>query len=99
MRRTTEIGIRAALGAGRPALVRLVVQNLAGILACGLSAGLVGAVGLLHVTRSMLFGVRTLDPVVVGFATALFVIVALLSAALPAFRVLSIDPLVALRRE
>ena len=99
VRRSREIGIRAALGAGRPALVRLVAQDLTVILACGLSVGLLAAIRLLHVTRSLLFGVRTLDPVVVGFATTLFVVVALMAAALPAFRASSINPLVALRRD
>lgn len=99
VRRTREIGIRAALGAGRPALARLIAGSLAVVLACGLSAGLLSATLLLYLTRSLLFGVRTLDPAVVGSATMVFVAVALSAAALPALRASSIDPLVALKRE
>jgi putative ABC transport system permease protein len=99
LRRTKEIGIRAALGAHRPGLVGLVLKDLYGVLAGGMGVGLLGAFALMNVIRSLLFGVGAADPLVIGSATAVFLVTALIAAGLPARRAAAIDPLVALRRD
>ena len=75
-RRTREIGIRAALGARRLPLFGLVLKDLLGMMAGGMAAGLAGSLALMRLTRSLLFGVRPADPLVIGTAVAVFLAVA-----------------------
>ncbi len=98
-RRTKEIGIRAALGARRPALVFLVLKDMFGMIAAGLLVGLAGSLAFMTVVRSLLFGIRPLDPLVMTTAAAVFLTAAFLAGGLPASRAASIDPMVALRHE
>ena len=97
--RTHEIGLRMALGAGTLDVLRLVVSgNMLWVLA-GLAVGVAGSVGLTRLLAGMLYGVRPLDPVVLGTVSALLGAVALLASYLPARRAAKIDPMVALRCE
>ena len=98
-RRTTEIGIRAALGARPPALVFLVLKDMFSMIAGGLMIGLAGSLALMTFVRSLLFGIRPLDPLVVATAAAIFLAAAFLAGGLPASRAARIDPMVALRHE
>jgi predicted permease len=98
-RRTKEIGIRAALGAPRSRLVRLVVRDVGTMITGGLIMGLGASVALLTGIRSVLFGVRPADLGVIVTATAVFLAIALIAAGLPARRAATIDPAVALRHE
>ncbi|QOY86736.1 ABC transporter permease [Paludibaculum fermentans] len=98
-RRTREIGIRSALGAQRGEIVMLVGKDLAGMVGGGLLTGLVASLGLMTLVRSLLFGIRTVDPLVIGSATAVFSLVALMAGAFPAGRAAAVDPVVALRGE
>ncbi|WP_321474261.1 ABC transporter permease [uncultured Paludibaculum sp.] len=98
-RRTREIGIRSALGAQRGEIVMLVGKDLAGMVGGGLLAGLVASLGLITLVRSLLFGIRSVDPLVIGSATAVFALVALMAGAWPAGRAAAVDPVVALRSE
>ncbi len=98
-RRTREIGIRMALGADRARLRSLVLGQSATLVALGLALGMLGAVGLSQVLRTMLFGVGRNDPItLVGVALVLGG-VALLASWLPARRAAAVDPMVALRAE
>jgi putative ABC transport system permease protein len=99
MRRTKEIGIRAALGARRVELYGLVLKDLVGMMAGGLVIGLAGSLALMRFARSMLFGVQPVDPLVIGTATAVFLAAASIAGGLPARRAAMIDPLAALRHE
>jgi ABC-type antimicrobial peptide transport system permease subunit len=99
VRRTKEIGIRAALGARRPALVFLVLKDMVSMIAGGLVAGLVASLALMTLVRSLLFGIRSVDPLVMTTAAALFLAAALIAGGLPASRAAGIDPMVALRHE
>jgi hypothetical protein len=99
VRRTKELGIRAALGARPVKLVSLVLKDLYGMLAAGMVAGLLGAIVLTSVVRSLLFGVGPADPFVIGSATVVFLVTALLAGGLPARRAAAIDPITALARE
>ena len=98
-RRTREIGIRGALGARRIELYGLVVKDLAGMIAAGMVAGLAGALLLMRITGSLLFGIRPADPLVIGSSVAVFLAAAAIAGGLPARRAASIDPVAALRHE
>ncbi|HVO97334.1 MAG TPA: ABC transporter permease [Bryobacteraceae bacterium] len=98
-RRTKEIGIRAALGARTPSLVMLVLNDMFGLIAAGLAAGLVCAIGLNVAVQSLLYGIRPADPGVIATAAAIFLAAAILAGALPARKAASIDPMTALRHE
>jgi predicted permease len=98
-RRTKEIGIRAALGARPPALVFLVLKDLLSLIAAGLVIGLAGSLALMTAVRSLLFGIRPADPLVIVTAAAVFLVAAFIAGGLPASRAAAIDPMVALRHE
>jgi len=98
-RRTKEIGIRAALGARPPALVFLILRDMFSMIAGGLIAGLVASLGLMTLVRSLLFGIRPVDPLVMTTAAAVFLGAAIIAGGLPASRAAGIDPMVALRHE
>jgi ABC-type antimicrobial peptide transport system permease subunit len=98
-RRTRELGIRIALGAARADVVRLVVtagMRLAGL---GLVLGLLAAVPLTRLLRSLLFEVSPADPVALGAVSVLLAGAALLAAWLPARRAARLDAMAALRGE
>jgi predicted permease len=100
-RRTSEIGVRMALGARRATVVGMIVREAAQIAAIGLAIGIPLALGASHALRSvldqLLFGLSAMDLRSIGGAALVLVTVALLAGAIPARRAASIDPLVALR--
>jgi predicted permease len=98
-RRTKELGIRAALGARRTTLYALVLKEIVVLVAGGLAAGLISAIALIYVARSLLFGVDSVDTAVIGTALAVFLGTAFVAGTLPAARAAVIDPLVALKDE
>jgi putative ABC transport system permease protein len=97
--RTRELGIRLALGARRSALFGLVVGQGLRPVAAGTLAGLMGALALTSVMRSLLFGVEAIDPLTYALAVALLGVVASAACVMPALRATRVDPLVALRDE
>ena len=96
-RRGPEIGLRMALGAGRPAVLRLVLGQGLALTAAGIGLGLLASAALSRALAGFLFGVSPTDPLTFGGIAALIVVVALVACALPARRAASVDPLVALR--
>ncbi len=98
-RRTKEIGIRAALGARRAEIIFLILKDASGMMGGGLAIGLAGALAVMTLLRSLLFGIRTADPFVVGTAIALFLVTGAAAVCLPARRAATIDPMSALREE
>jgi predicted permease len=98
-RRTREIGIRAALGGGRGAILRWVLGGALRIALAGVLAGAVGAALLTRAMAGMLYGVSPADPLTYAAVAAGMVAVALAAAYLPARRALRVDPCVALRAE
>jgi predicted permease len=98
-RRTHEIGIRMALGAGRADVLRMVVTSGARIAAFGMAVGLAGALLVTRVLRTFLYGIETTDPVTFGAACATVGIAAFLASYFPARRAATVDPMTALRRE
>lgn len=98
-RRTKEIGIRAALGAQRNELVLLVFKDLFAMVSGGLIAGLAGSLGVMMVFRSLLFGIKPADPLVMGTAMGVFLVAAFVAGGFPASRAATVDPMIALRNE
>ena len=97
--RTNEIGIRMALGAESGAVLRMVLRESMALLAAGLAAGLLLAIGAVRAVSSRLFGLSATDPVTFASATLVLAVAVLLAAFLPARRASRVDPLVALREE
>ncbi len=99
VQRTQEIGIRMALGADAGSVVGLVLKGAMGSVAAGVVIGLALALALTRLLQSMLFEVRTSDPMTLAGALVLVAGAAWLAALLPARRATRIDPLVAMRVE
>ena len=97
--RKREIGIRMALGAREASVLRLVLGRSLGLIAAGIGIGLIAALGLTNLLRSLLFGVTPLDPLVLAATATLLALTALAASWLPARRAARLDPLVALRTE
>jgi ABC-type antimicrobial peptide transport system permease subunit len=96
--RTREIGIRMALGAGRKRVLGLVVREGALLAGAGVLFGLVAALALTRVLRSMLFEITPSDPWTYVAMVAVLAAAALIASLLPARRAAGVDPVVALRR-
>ncbi len=98
-RRTQELGIRAALGASRGDLIRMVIGSGARPVLAGIAIGLVGAMGVARFIESILFATSPFDPLNLLGVSALFLSVALLACFVPAWRASRIDPMLALRQD
>jgi len=98
-RRTREIGIRMALGADAGRVRGLVGKEVALMLGIGTASGLAAAAGAGTLLQSMLFGLKSWDPVVYAASAVFLWLIAMAAAWVPARRATSVDPLVALRYE
>jgi predicted permease len=97
--RTSEVGIRMALGAQRRSVLLLIVGDGMKLTAIGTAIGLAVAVILTRVLGSVVFGVATTDALAFAVVAIGALVVALLACYIPAHRATKVDPLVALRRE
>jgi predicted permease len=97
--RTGEFGLRQALGADRPRVLRLVLGEMLRMAGAGVVLGIVVAVGLGGMLSSLLYGVSAYDPATLAGSAAMFLLVAALASALPAARAARIPPAEALRAE
>ena len=98
-RRTREIGLRVALGAGKQSIIGSVLGQgmrpaLLGLVV-GLGAAFLGA----RVMEALLFGVQARNPMIFGATAFLLTLVTLAAATLPAHRASRVDPVIALRSE
>jgi ABC-type antimicrobial peptide transport system permease subunit len=97
--RTSEIGVRMALGAERGGVLRMILAEAMGFLIVGLVLGAALLAFAIKFADKMLYGVKAFDPILLAAITAVLAITALVSASIPAIRAASIDPLRALRAE
>jgi ABC-type antimicrobial peptide transport system permease subunit len=97
--RTQEIGVRMALGAARPDVLRLILGQGLRLAAVGVGVGLLGAFGTTRFLRTVLYNVTPTDPVSFGAVAIFLTLVALVASYVPARRAMAVDPLVALRNE
>ncbi len=99
VRRTREIGVRVALGAGRRNVVGMVVGAGMRLALVGLALGLAAAFGLTRALRSLLYAVAPADPATFTAVALVLALVALGASYLPARRAAAIEPIEALREE
>ena len=97
--RTSEIGVRMALGAAPVKIFGLVVGQGMALSCFGVGVGVVAAALLTRVLQTMLVGVKPTDPLTFGAMVALFLAIAAVASWLPARRAAGLDPTVALRDE
>ena len=97
--RTTEIGVRMALGAPRSSVVRMIVRQGLKPVTIGLACGLGGALLLTRVVARLLFAVEPTDPITYAAVITLLAAVAALACLAPARRAAAIDPMQALRAD
>jgi predicted permease len=97
--RTTEIGVRMALGAPRASVVRMIVRQGLTPVTVGLACGLAGALAMTRVVARLLFAVEPTDPITYAAVLAVLATVAALACLAPARRAAAIDPMRALRAD
>lgn len=97
--RARELGIRAALGAGRSDLVRLVLGEGLWVAVIGVGLGLIGTLGLSRLLRGLLYGVGPSDPVAIVGAAIALVAPVLIATLVPAQRAARADPVQVMRTE
>jgi putative ABC transport system permease protein len=95
--RRTEIGIRAALGATPRTIFGDVTREGVMLAAAGAAVGLVAALGITRLLRTMLYAVAPGDPLIFALAALVLIIVAAVASALPGMRAASMDPVKILR--
>lgn len=98
-RRRNEIGVRIALGATRARVIGLVLREATLLLAAGLIAGIGLAVWAGQAAASLVYGIKPGDPLTLGSAVALLVVVALIASYAPARHASRLQPMDALREE
>jgi putative ABC transport system permease protein len=98
-RRTREIGIRVAIGAGRGDVLQMVLGSGVSLALTGIAAGLVLALGVTRLLRGLLHGVTPADPATFVSVAALLTGVAALASVVPAWRASRVDPVIALKSE
>jgi len=97
--RTHEIGVRMALGAERPDVIRLVVGYALKLAIVGLAIGIPCALAITYALSSVLFGIIRIDPLTFALFTVMLAAVAALAAYIPARWAARVDPVVALHHE
>jgi predicted permease len=97
--RTSEIGIRMALGASKRDVLRLVLGHGIKWALLGVGLGLLGSLVVTRLIVSFLFGVSAVDPLTLAGATIFLIFVALLACYVPTQRAIKVDPLIAIREQ
>jgi len=98
-RRTREIGIRVAIGARRPEIVRMVLGSGIALALVGIGGGIVLALVMARMLRGLLHGVTPADPATFAAVAVVLTVVAAAASAVPAWRASRVDPVLALKSE
>ncbi|MGQ0735397.1 MAG: ABC transporter permease [Acidobacteriota bacterium] len=98
-RRTHEIGIRLAVGAGRTRVLSMILGQGLSLAAAGIVVGLLGAVGLTRGLRGLLYEIAPTDPLTFVAVAVMLLVVAGLATLVPARRAMRVSPVTALRAE
>ena len=98
-RRTSEIGIRMAIGARQSDILSLVLRQVGLVCGLGLAAGAAVALGMADLVQGLVFGLKSGDPRLEVSAAGVLLVAALCAAAIPARRAARMDPMVALRHD
>jgi ABC-type antimicrobial peptide transport system permease subunit len=98
-RRRAEIGVRIALGAARPRVVRMVLGEVGRMVVVGVLLGTLLAMGTTRLISSFLYGLTPTDSRILAASGLLLLLAALLAAAKPAWRAAGLDPVAALRED
>ncbi|HUK52898.1 MAG TPA: ABC transporter permease [Candidatus Binatia bacterium] len=99
VQRTSEIGLRIALGSSRERVLRMVLREDLQLVLAGIAIGIPGSLAATRATASFLFGLTPGDPGILAGAVAVLAGVALMAGFLPAYRAARVDPMTALRHE
>ena len=97
--RTSEIGIRMALGASRRDVLQLILGHSMRLTMLGVAAGIVASLALTRLMASLLFGVSAIDPLTLASVAGFLIFVALLACYVPTQRAINVDPLIAIREQ
>jgi ABC-type antimicrobial peptide transport system permease subunit len=95
--RTSEIGLRMALGADRGQVTKMVLRTAFLQMGIGLAIGIPAAIAAGKLMTTQLFGVKPWDPIMLSFAVIIISLAALLASLIPARRAAQVEPMVALR--
>ena len=98
-RRTQEIGLRMAVGAGMRDIFALIVRQGMTLALIGAAIGVGAAIGLTRFLASLLYGVRAIDPISLSIVPMLLLAVAFIACAVPALTATRVNPLRALRHD
>jgi ABC-type antimicrobial peptide transport system permease subunit len=98
-RRTPEIGIRLAVGATRPEILRLILREALAVVALGLAGGAALTLVASRIAEGLLYGLAPDDPATIAVAGGVLGTVALAASAVPALRAARLDPTRTLRQE
>jgi putative ABC transport system permease protein len=97
--RTSEFGIRLALGALPGHLLRMILGEGLRLTLAGIGLGIVGSIALTRLISNLLFGVTPTDPITLAVVCIILALCALAASIVPARRAMTLDPIVALRNE
>src|SRR4029077_16312123 len=95
--RTSEIGVRMAMGADRGKVMKMVLRAAFSQIGIGLALGIPAAIGAGKLMNDQLFGVKPWDPIMLSLAALMLGLAALLASVIPARRAAGVEPMVALR--
>jgi predicted permease len=99
LHRTREIGVRMAMGASRGNVMQLILRQGTGWVTFGIAIGVIGALGLTKLLRTMVYGLDSVDPAALLLATCAVLLAAMIACWLPARRASKVDPIIALHAE
>jgi ABC-type antimicrobial peptide transport system permease subunit len=98
-RRTSEIGLRMAIGADRADVIRMVLSETVFLILAGLAIGLPAASAATRLLRATLAGVTPSDPSTIGVVILIMLVAGILAGYIPAARAARVDPMAALREQ